>query len=247
MIPIKTCQEIDKMHAAGRILAKIMDQLEKMIAPRVMTRDLEQAAALAISESGVRSAFKGYRGYPANICVSVNEEVVHGIPGRRKLMEGDIASIDIGIETDGYFVDMAKTFGVGRITPGKQKLIDATRESLAEAVAKTRAGNKLCEVSSAVQNYVEARGYSVVRDFVGHGIGKELHEEPQVPNFGTPGKGPLLCDGMVLCIEPMINAGSWEVEILQDGWTAVTKDRKPSAHFEHTVAIVNGAPVILTQ
>jgi methionyl aminopeptidase len=247
MIPIKTCQEIDKMKVAGRILARIMDQLEKMIAPGVMTRELDQAAALAISESGARSAFKGYRGYPANICVSVNEEVVHGIPGRKKLVAGDIVSIDIGIETDGYFVDMAKTFGVGRIRPEKQKLIDATLGSLAAGIEKMKAGNKLSDVSSAVQNYVEPRGYSVVRDFVGHGIGKGLHEEPQIPNFGSPGKGPLLCDGMVLCVEPMINAGSWEVEILQDGWTAVTKDGKPSAHFEHTVAIINGAPVVLTK
>ncbi|MBI5873289.1 MAG: type I methionyl aminopeptidase [Candidatus Omnitrophica bacterium] len=247
MIPIKTCQEIDKMRKAGRILAQIMDQLEKAVRPGRSTQELDEAAAAAIAQAGVHSAFKGYHGYPANICVSVNDEVVHGIPGRRPLVEGDIVSIDIGIEMAGYFVDMAKTFAVGKISAQKQKLLEVTRESLEKAIQLMKAGNKLSDVSCAVQDYVEGRGFSVVRDFVGHGIGKELHEEPQVPNFGTPGSGPVLKEGMVLCIEPMINSGTWEVEILQDGWTAVTADKKPSAHFEHTVAICNGVPVVLTQ
>ncbi len=247
MIPIKTCQEIDKMYKAGQILAEIMDVLEKRVRPNVLTQELDRVAFELISEKNVRSAFKGYRGYPANICVSVNEEVVHGIPGKRKLLDGDIVSIDIGIELDGFYSDMAKTFSVGKISPEKQELIDITRVSLEQAIEKVKAGNKLSDVSSAVQVYVEQYGFSVVRDFVGHGIGKELHEEPQIPNYGVPGKGPVLKDGMVLAIEPMINAGSWEVEILEDGWTAVTKDRRPSAHFEHTVAIRRGLPVVLTK
>ncbi len=247
MIPIKTCQEIDKMYKAGQILAEIMDVLEKRVRPNVLTQELDRVAFELISEKNVRSAFKGYRGYPANICVSVNEEVVHGIPGKRKLLDGDIVSIDIGIELDGFYSDMAKTFSVGKISPEKQELIDITRVSLEQAIEKVKAGNKLSDVSSAVQVYVEQYGFSVVRDFVGHGIGKELHEEPQIPNYGVPGKGPVLKDGMVLAIEPMINAGSWEVEILEDGWTAVTKDRRPSVHFEHTVAIRRGLPVVLTK
>lgn len=235
------------MKEAGKILARIMDQLERSVKPGKMTQELDRLAAAEILKAGVRSAFKGYKGYPANICVSVNEEVVHGIPGRRKLIEGDIASIDIGIEMAGFFVDMAKTFPVGRVAAQKQELIDVTRESLEKAISKIRPGFKLFDISAAVQGHVEPRGFSVVRDFVGHGIGRQLHEEPQIPNFGSAGSGPALKDGMVLCVEPMINAGTWEVEILQDGWTAVTADRKPSAHFEHTVAICNGEPLVLTR
>ncbi len=247
MIPLKTCQEIDKMRQAGAILAQIMEKLGSMIRPGLATQELDIAAGDIIKKAGAVSAFKGYRGYPANICVSVNEEVVHGIPGRRKLAKGDIASIDIGIKLNDFFVDMAKTFAVGDVSEQKQKLIEVTRISLEEAISKMVAGNKLSDVSCAVQNYVEARGFSVVRDFVGHGIGRQLHEEPQIPNFSTPGTGPVLKDGMVLCVEPMINSGGWEVEVLADGWTAVTVDRKPSAHFEHTIAIWKGKSLILTQ
>ena len=247
MIPIRTCQEIDKMREAGYILAGIMDVLEKLVKPNLATQELDRAALAAMTEKKVKSAFKGYHGYPANICVSVNEEVVHGIPGKRRLAEGDIVSIDIGIELDGFYSDMAKTFAVGKISEQKQRLIDAARASLECSIEKMKPGNRLFDVSNAVQSYVEQRGFSVVRDFVGHGIGRELHEEPQIPNYGTVGKGSVLKDGMVFAIEPMINAGSWEVEILQDGWTAVTVDRKASAHFEHTVAISNGATIVLTK
>ena len=247
MIPIKTCHEVDKMRKAGRILAQIMEQLEPMVAPNVATVELDKAAVAAMRRFKVRPAFKNYQGYPANICVSVNEEVVHGIPGPRRLMTGDICSVDIGIEASGFFADMAKTFSVGDVNAAKQRLIDVTRAELDEAIKMLKPDSRLYDVSYAVQHYVESRGFSVVRNFVGHGIGKELHEDPQVPNFGTPHSGPELKEGMVFAIEPMINVGGWEVEILKDGWTAVTKDRKPSAHFEHTVAVGSNGPVILTQ
>lgn len=249
MIPIRTSQEIEKMRRAGRVLAKIMDELGPMIKPGLTTAELDTASLRLMSAFSVRSAFKGYHGYPANICVSVNEEVVHGIPGPKKLNAGDIASIDIGIELEGYFADMAKTFPVGKISADRQKLIDVTRLSLDEAIKAVKPNVKLSNVSYAVQHYVESKGFSVVRDFVGHGIGRALHEEPQIPNFVTQEEeaGPTLKDGMVLAIEPMINIGGWEVEVLKDGWTAVTKDGRPSAHFEHTVALWDGAPKILTQ
>lgn len=235
------------MRAAGRILAGIMSELQVLIKPGVATQELDRAAVIAMERAGVRSAFKGYRGYPAHICVSVNEEVVHGIPGRRKLLEGDIVGIDIGIETNAVFADMAKTFAVGKISAEKRKLLDVTEASLVEAIRYMRVGNRLSDISNAVQIYCESHGFSVVRDFVGHGIGRELHEEPQIPNYGSPGSGPLLKEGMVFAIEPMVNSGTWDVEVLKDGWTAVTKDGLPSAHFEHTVAIVDGAPLVLTQ
>lgn len=235
------------MQKAGAILAKVMHEVAERVAPGVTTGDLDAAAAQAIAGFGARSAFRGYRGYPGNICVSVNEQVVHGIPGKRELKEGDIAGIDVGIELGGFFVDMATTFPVGRISSENRRLIDAARGSLDEAIRAFQEGRWLSDISFAVQRYVEERGFSVVRDFVGHGIGRQLHEEPQIQNFVSKDKGPQLCEGMVFAIEPMINAGGWEVEILEDGWTAVTKDRRPSAHFEHTVALVDGAPKILTQ
>jgi methionyl aminopeptidase len=247
MIPIKTRSEIERMRKAGRILAVLMEELARVVKPGIVTVDLEKASIQSMSKAGVRSAFKGYRGYPANICVSVNEEVVHGIPGPRRLKEGDIVSIDIGIEADGFFVDMADTFAVGKIGEEQQRLIDVTKASLGEAIKMLKPGNSLSDVSGAVQQYVESRGFSVVRDFVGHGIGRMLHEEPQVPNFKTSGQTPTLKDGMVFAVEPMINLGGWQVEVLRDGWTAVTKDRLPSAHFEHTVAIWDGGPMVLTE
>jgi methionyl aminopeptidase len=246
-IPIKTSQEIEKIRKAGHILSGIMDELSRMIKPGVTTLGLDLKAKLIFDDLRVRSAFKGYRGYPANICVSVNEEVVHGIPKERKLLSGDIVSIDIGIELDGFFADMAKTFPVGGVTSEKQRLIEAARVSLDEAIKAFKPGARLNDVSGAIQRTVEAKGFSVVRDFVGHGIGRQLHEEPQIPNFVLPDAGPELKDGMVFAIEPMINAGGWEVEVLEDGWTAVTRDRRPSAHFEHTVALQNGDSQILTQ
>ncbi|MDD2865836.1 MAG: type I methionyl aminopeptidase [Candidatus Omnitrophica bacterium] len=247
MIPIKTCQEIDKMQRGGRILAKIMTELAAMVSVGITTKDLDEEAGDLIRSFGATSAFKGYCGYPADACVSVNEEVVHGIPGRRRLREGDIVSVDIGIKQDGFFLDMAQTFPVGRIDTVRRRLIETAQGALEEAIKVFRRGNRLVDISRAVQVYVETRGFSVVRDFVGHGIGRALHEEPQIPNYVTKEESPLLETGMVFAIEPMINAGSWEVKVLGDGWTAVTKDKQPSAHFEHTVALTDKGPVILTQ
>ncbi len=249
MIPIRTCQEIDKIRRAGHILAKMIDELSQMIKPGIATIDLDRTAALAMSQFKAKSAFKGYRGYPAHICVSINEEVVHGIPGSRKLVSGDIVSIDIGIELDGFFADMAKTFPVGKIESQKQRLIEVAFASLEEAIKAFKPHARLSDISYAVQHYVESRGFSVVRDFVGHGIGRELHEEPQIPNFVSQEEvsSPILKEGMVFAIEPMLNMGDWQIEVLKDGWTAVTKDRKPSAHFEHTVALWKGEPEILTR
>ncbi|MGE5279435.1 MAG: type I methionyl aminopeptidase [Deltaproteobacteria bacterium] len=247
MIPRKTRKELDIMAGLGRLLAGVMDDLEAMIAVGLPTRELDARAADLIQARGVRSAFKGYRGYPANICVSLNEEVVHGIPGRRALRQGDIVSIDIGIEGEGFFSDMAKTFAVGRVPEGKQRLIDVTRECLEAAMAALGPGENLSCVGRAVQGHAEANGFSVVRDFVGHGIGKALHEEPQIPNFLTKDAGPILEEGMVLAVEPMISAGRPDVLVLRDGWTAVTRDGSPAAHFEHTIAITNKGAEVLTQ
>jgi methionyl aminopeptidase len=247
MIPIKTSEEIAQMKKSGQILSEIMDVLERMVVPGICTQDLDDRAVQEMKQRGVRSAFKGYQGYPANICVSVNEEVVHGIPGKKKIIAGDIVSVDIGIERDGHFVDMAKTFAAGAVDPVKQRLMVATKESLDEAIKVVRAGENLACIARAIQPYVESRGFSVVRDFVGHGIGKSLHEEPQIPNFVSRDDGPRLFDGMVLAIEPMINVGVYEVVLCDDGWTAVTKDRMPSAHFEHTVALVDGSAVVITR
>jgi methionyl aminopeptidase len=247
MIPIKTCQEIDKMRQGGRILSKIMAELAAMVSDGLTTAELDQATQRLIRSFGVRPAFKGYHGYPAYICVSVNEEVVHGIPGPRRLREGDIVSIDIGIEHGGFFVDMAETFPVGKIDVKRRRLIETAKTSLEEAIKVFHDGQRLVDISRAVQGYVEAQGFSVVRDFVGHGIGRELHEEPQILNYVTKEESPVLRAGMVFAIEPMINAGTWEVKVLADGWTAVTKDREPSAHFEHTVALTQDGPVVLTR
>lgn len=247
MIPIKTRDDIEKMARGGHILTQVLDGLEKLVAPGVTTRALDEAALRLMDAHGVRSAFKGYRGYPGQICVSVNEEVVHGIPGSRRLAEGDIVSIDAGIEYENFFTDMARTFPVGVIEDVRRRLIETARGSLDAGIRAVRAGDKLVRVSGAIQQYVESHGFSVVKDFVGHGIGRALHEEPQIPNYVGRDEGPVLKDGMVLAIEPMINIGSHEVKVLKDGWTAVTCDRQPSAHYEHTVAIVNGAARVLTQ
>jgi len=247
MIPIKTCQELDKMQRGGRTLAKIMAELAAMVSAGVTTKEIDEKAGELIRSFGATSAFKGYHGYPADACVSVNEEVVHGIPGRRRLKEGDIVSVDIGIRQEGLFLDMAQTFPVGRIDAMRRRLIETAKGALEEAIKIFKHGNRLVDISRAVQVHVETRGFSVVRDFVGHGIGRALHEEPQIPNYVTKGESPLLETGMVFAIEPMINAGSWEVKVLDDGWTAVTRDKQPSAHFEHTVALTDKGPVVLTQ
>lgn len=247
MILIKSAEEIVLMAQAGRICAVALDAVEGMIRPGVSTKDIEKFVHAVITDSGGKPAFLGYRGYPASICASVNEQVVHGIPSGRKLREGDIISVDLGVDYKGYYGDAAMTFAVGEVSEAARKLMQVTRESLDLGIAQAVAGGRLSDISHAVQGHVEANGFSVVRSFVGHGIGRSLHEEPQVPNFGPPGKGPRLQKGMALAIEPMVNAGSWKVRILEDGWTAVTEDGSLSAHFEHTVIVDDGRPVVVTR
>ncbi len=222
--------------------------MRTMVRPGLATKDLDEFAEAWCAEHKARPAFKGYRGYPGSVCTSINQEVVHGIPsGARKLREGDILSMDFGVELDGYFGDAALTVPVGKISPEREKLLRVTRESLERAIDKVRPGNRLGDVSFAVQEWVEQNGYSVVREFVGHGIGTKMHEEPQVPNYGSPGRGPRLLEGMVLAIEPMVNVGAPAVRVLEDEWTAVTADGSDSAHFEHTIAVTANGPWILTR
>ncbi len=235
------------MRAAGRIVATILARLEEMVRPGVTSAELDRYAEQECLRQGATPAFKGYGGFPFAICASPNDRVVHGFPDRRPLAEGDILSIDFGVLYQGYYGDAAVTVPVGRIDAGTSRLVDATRESLRQAIAKAVPGGRLSDISHAVQGWVEPLGFSVVREFVGHGIGRQLHEAPQLPNFGAPGQGPRLKPGMTLAIEPMINAGTPGVKILEDGWTAVTQDGKRSAHFEHTVAITEHGPEILTR
>jgi len=233
------------MHRAGLVVWDVLNELRAMVAPGVTTQELDRVAEKRASERGARPAFKGYRGYPASLCASVNEEVVHGIPSAsRKLREGDIVSLDYGVELDGYFADSAVTVPVGTIKPELETLMRVTRESLDRAIAQARAGNRLSDVGAAVQDWVERHGFSVVREFVGHGIGTKMHEEPSVLNYGEPGHGPRLQEGMVLAIEPMVNLGGANVRALADGWTAVASDGKASAHYEHTVAVTANGPWI---
>jgi methionyl aminopeptidase len=246
MVIRKSKSEIEKMRAAGRIVAQVLGELSKMVEPGITTRDLDVVAERLIRDAGAYPTFKGYYGYPASICASVNDEVVHGIPGNRKLREGDIIGIDCGATYQGYVGDAAITLPVGQISQELERLIEATRQALYAAIDKCRVGNRLGDVSHAVQAYVEPLGYSVVRSYCGHGIGRAMHEEPQVPNYGTPGTGPRLREGWVIAIEPMINLGTHQVKVLSDGWTVITIDGKPSAHFEHTVAITEKGPLILT-
>jgi len=246
LIVLKSSQEIDKMRQAGRIVAETLAELGETVKPGVTTLELDALARRRIKQSGGSPAFLGYHGFPASICASINEEVVHGIPGLRRLKSGDIISIDVGVCYKGYYGDSTVTFPVGEISNLAQRLIDVSRNSLYRGIENARAGNRLYDISSAIQVTAESEGFSVVRNYVGHGIGSQMHEEPQVPNFGKPGRGPKLEAGMVLAIEPMVNAGTWEVETLQDSWTVVTRDRKLSVHFEHTVAILENGPEILT-
>ncbi len=235
------------MRRSGMALRKVHDAIAPLVRPGASTMDLEQEALAKIAELGGTAAFKGYHGYPAALCTSVNDEVVHGIPHpKRKLREGDIVSIDCGVILDGFYSDAAVTYPVGSVSEEVQRLLDTTKASLDSAIAACHAGGRLGDVSAAVQQLCEAQGFGVVREFVGHGIGRAMHEDPQVPNFGSRGKGPRLKAGMVLAIEPMINAGSPDVRVLSDGWTAVTVDGSYSAHFEHTVAITKNGPEILT-
>ena len=247
-ILIKTAAEIEQMRASGRILREIHNAIEPVVRPGASTMDLEDAAAAKIAEFGVQAAFKGYHGYPAALCTSINEEVVHGIPNSKRILnDGDIVSIDCGVILNGFYSDAAVTYAVGSPSAQTKRLLETTEASLDAAIEQARVGGRLGDISAAVQEICEAQGFGVVRDFVGHGIGRSMHEDPQVPNFGPRGKGPRLKAGMVLAIEPMINAGKPEVRVLKDGWTAVTVDGSYSAHFEHTVAITKDGPVILTR
>jgi methionyl aminopeptidase len=247
MIFLKSPEEIEKMSASGKLVAEVLSEIRGRIKPGVTTQELDQLASRLSVKKKARPAFKGYRGYPYSLCVSVNEEVVHGFPSGRRLLDGDIVSLDFGVYLDGYYGDAAFTQAVGRVSLQAERLIQVTREALFKGLEQVRAGRRLGDISSAVQQHVEGHRFSVVRQFVGHGIGKALHEDPQIPNFGESGRGVLLKPGMVLAIEPMVNAGGSEVEIKADGWTAITKDRSLSAHFEHTVAITENGCRILTQ
>lgn len=246
MIVLKGKDEIASMRRAGRLVAEAHKRIAEAIRPGVRTLELDAIVEELLKEHGAVSSFKGYQGFPANICVSVNEQVVHGIPGTRVLESGDIVSIDIGAIVDGFHGDAAWTYPVGEIDAGARRLLEVGEGSLFAAIDRARVGNRLSDVSHAVQLYAESHGCSVVRDFVGHGIGRSMHEAPQVPNFGPPGRGPRLKVGMTLAIEPMVNAGGPDVRILSDQWTAVTADGSLSVHFEHTVAITDDGPSILT-
>jgi methionyl aminopeptidase len=248
-IVCKSQSEIEKMRKSGRIVREILDDLRAMVAPGVTTMDLEKAAERKIFESGAKPAFKGYYDYPCVLCTSVNEEIVHGIPSEKRVLKaGDIVSIDCGVVLDGYYGDAAITVAVGdSVSPERKKLMEVTEQSLYKAIAQVKIGNRVSDIGAAVQEYVEANGFSVVREFVGHGIGTKLHEEPQVPNYRSHGADARLREGMVLAIEPMVNSGRPEAKVLDDKWTAVTADGSSSAHFEHCVAVTKDGPLILTQ
>jgi methionyl aminopeptidase len=247
MIVCRSAAELEKMRTAGQLVGEVLTALSRAVAPGVTTADLDAIAEKLIRGAGATPAFKGYHGYPATICASVNDEVIHGIPsGTRVLDEGDVISIDVGAELDGYFGDSAITCPVGRVSEEAATLLRVTEESLYKAIDCVRPGARVSDIGHAVQQHVEGAGFSVVREFVGHGIGQQMHEEPQVPNYGEPGRGPRLSEGMVLAIEPMVNAGKPAVKVLSDGWTAVTRDHRLSAHFEHTVAVTADGAWILT-
>ncbi|MCX5706209.1 MAG: type I methionyl aminopeptidase [Candidatus Omnitrophica bacterium] len=247
MIPLKSEADFKALKKSGEILSQVMLKLKGAVGIGISTAEIDQIAEKLILAQGAMPAFKGYKGFPTSLCTSINEEIVHGIPSERKLKEGDIISLDLGVNYRGYFTDAAITVAVGVIPQKVKKLIEVAKKALAEGIKEARAGNHLLDISYRIQNYVERNGFSVVRQFVGHGIGLSLHEEPEIPNFGRPHLGPLLKKGMVLAIEPMVNMGKWEADILPNGWTAVTKDRLPSAHFEHTIAITDQEAQILTE
>ena len=247
MIELKTAREIELMRKAGHVVAGLWQHLAAVIRPGIKTKELDAEALAYLRRHGAQPAFLGYRGFPGSICVSINEEVVHGIPGERRISAGDLVSLDAGAVIDGLYADAATTLAVGSVSPRARELMETTRRALDEGITKAAAGNRLSDVSHAVQQVVEGQGFGVVREFVGHGIGRALHEDPPIPNFGPPGMGPRLGAGMVLAIEPMVTAGGYEGEVLRDGWTAVTKDRSLAAHFEHTVAVTEQGPVVLTK
>jgi len=247
MIICKSATEIEKLRRSGRLVRGLLEEIRERVRPGVSTLELEKYVERRLGEVGAKSAFKGYRGYPCCLCASVNEQIVHGIPSDRRLNEGDILSLDLGLILDGYYGDAAVTVPVGQISESLRKLLRVTEEALDLAIDKTRLGNRLGDISAAVQAHAEKNHYSVVREFVGHGIGRDLHEEPQIPNFGLPGYGPVLKAGMVLAIEPMVNSGQPDVRVLDDHWTAVTADGGYSAHFEHMVAVTRNGPDVLTR
>lgn len=247
MITLKSPDEIEKMRSANQIVVRVLKTLKGKMVPGTATLELDQIAESMIREAGGKPAFKGYRGFQHTLCVSINEEVVHGIPSKRVLKTGDVVSIDCGVFLNGFYGDHAWSFPVGAVSPAAKKLLETGEVSLNKAIDQMVVGNRLQDISVAVQEYVEAQGFSVVRDFVGHGIGTELHEEPQLPNFGIKGRGLRIKEGLVLACEPMINAGTYEVETLKDGWTVVTLDRQLSVHFEHSVAVTGKGPDVLSK
>jgi methionyl aminopeptidase len=248
-ITTKNEDEIAAMRRAGKIVAMILETMVEKIRPGMETKELDTIAARELKKHGAKSSFNGYHGFPANLCVSINEEIVHGIPGKQVLREGDIVSLDFGAIFDGFHGDAATTAGVGKISREAQELIDVTKGALEAGINAAYAGAKLGDISYAIQDYVEIqrKGYKVVREYTGHGIGREMHEEPQIPNFGLPGSGPELKKGMVLALEPMVNAGDWRTRVGEDQWTVSTYDNSLSAHFEHTIAITDGEPEVLTK
>ena len=246
MIVCRSATEIDKIRQAGRIVAEALDQARRMSEPGATTREIDKQVEKQIRKARASPAFRGYRGYPASACISIDEEVVHGIPGERVIESGQLVSIDVGVELDGYFADAARTFPVGSVSDEAARLLEAGRSSLAAGIKKMEPGNHLYDISAAVEEVATAAGFSVVREYVGHGIGREMHEEPQIPNYRQQARGPRLEAGMVFALEPMVNVGGHEVRVLDDGWTVVTKDGRVSAHFEDTVAVTNSGPAVLT-
>ena len=251
MVKLKSKREIGFVRESARIVAEVLKLIGNRARPGVTTKELDELAEEFIRSRKAEPAFKGYgkkdNPFPATLCTSIDDEVVHGIPGGRVLKEGEILSVDVGVRKNGYYGDGARSFRIGKVSKEKEQLLKVTEESLQKGIEQAVAGNHIEDISYAIQRHVESHGFSVVRDLVGHGVGKQLHEEPSVPNFGSPGKGPAIENGMSLAIEPMVNAGSWEVRFLADGWTVVTLDGTPSAHFEHTIAVIDGKPEILTQ
>jgi len=245
-IVIKSEQEVATMRQAGRIVATILEMLKLHMRPGMKTEELDVITAREVERLGAKPSFKGYRGFPANLCVSVNDEIVHGIPGKRVLREGDIVSLDFGAIFDGIQGDAAITVGVGKVSPQAKQLMETTEGALKAGIAAAHAGARLGDISAAIQRYAESRGYSVVREYTGHGIGQQMHEEPQIPNFGLPGRGPVLKKGMTLALEPMVNIGDWHTRLGDNHWTVFTSDGSLSAHFEHTIAVTDGEPEVLT-
>jgi methionyl aminopeptidase len=246
VIVCKSPAEIERMRAANALVAQVLGELAAMVVPGVSTLDLDAAAEKSVRAAGAEPAFKGYRGYPATLCASVNDQVVHGIPNKRPLASGDIVSLDMGVKLNGFYGDSAVTVGVGQVSDEVKALLRVTQEALEQGIAQVRIGGRISDIGHAIQKHVEANGFTVVREFVGHGIGAALHEEPQIANYGEPGRGPRLAEGMTLAIEPMVNMGKASVKVLADGWTAVTRDGSLSAHFEHTVAVTKDGPLIMT-